>query len=97
MIIWVIKKSVSHERNDGKFHLHPGNDIAVAETHEAAIKKMHDDAEFYLTDSNFEGGTIVEESDYLMKVITKTTRRSHQWKEIVYNIVRHSTDESIFY
>lgn len=97
MTIWVIKKSVSRERNDGKFHLYPGNDIAVAETHEAAIKKMHDDADFYLTDSSFEGGMIVEESDYLMKVITKTTGRTHQKKEIVYNIVRHLTDENIFY
>lgn len=97
MTIWVIKKSVSRERNDGKFHLYPCNDIAVAETHEAAIKKMHDDAEFYLTDSSFEDGTIVEESDYLMKIITKTAGRTHRKKEIVYNIVRHLTDENIFY
>ncbi len=97
MTIWVIKKSVSRERNDGKFHLYPCNDIAVAETHEAAIKKMHDDAEFYLTDTSFEGGRIIEESDYLMKVITKTAGRTHQQKKIVYNIVRHLTDENIFY
>ena len=92
MTVLVIKKSTEFERDDGRFHLFTC-DVAVAETHDAAIKKMRDEGEFYLTDVTHGGGTVVKESDYIMQIITNESSRR---RRITYNIYKRSTDEDSF-
>lgn len=91
-MVWVIKKNTEFERDDGRFHLFTC-DVAVAETHEAAIKKMHDEGEFYLTDVTHGGGTVVKESDYMQIIMSGPSSRR---KRITYNIYKRSTDEDFF-
>ena len=77
---------------DGKFSI-GHTTVAVAATHEAAIKKMHEDADFYLTDTMFEGysKSVDKDTDCMMKL--NMPRRGGHGMRITYNIYHRSTDE----
>ena len=89
MDIWLIRKDIKHEM-DGKFS-RGRTEVAVAATHEAAIKKMHDDADFYLTDTMFKG-EVDKDTDYMMKLnVLRNCGKGGMM--ITYNIYHSSTDE----
>lgn len=90
MDIWLIRKDIQNER-DGKFS-GGRTEVAVAATHEAAIKKMHDDADFYLTDTMFKGCEVDKDTDYMMKLnVLRNCGKGGMM--ITYNIYHRSTDE----
>lgn len=86
MDIWLIKKDIQYER-DGRFS-RGHTEVAVAESHDAAIKKMHGDANFYLTDATmFKGCEVDKATDYMMKLNVRCGMR------ITYNVYHRSTNE----
>lgn len=94
MDIWLIKKDTQFER-DGKFSK-GRTEVGVAETREAAIKKMHDDADFYITDTTmFEGCVVTKDTDYMMKL--DVLRYCGNGMRITYNVYHRSTDEGVLF
>ncbi len=95
MDIWLIKKDNQFEK-DGKFSK-GRTEVGVAETREAAIKKMHDDADFYLTDTTmFAGGVVTKDTDYMM-VLDVFRHSGNGMRRITYNIYHRSTDEGVLF
>ena len=95
MDIWLIRKDNRFER-DGKFSK-GRTEVAVAETREAAIKKMHDDADFYLKDTTmFEGGVVTKDTDYMLE-LDVFRHCGDGMRRITHNIYHRSTDEGVLF